>query len=148
MRQIDELEVRTRVGESRRPTRTEGGKTSRASAFYGIAMGLGLLGTWVVLFWNGIPSDFQARPLESWFLLAAEVLTGASLVLGGYGILTGRRWGLALHLVSLGMLLYTCVWSIGVFAQTETAPAVIWFVVISLTTLVLVIIHVVRAART
>ena len=80
-------------------------------------MGVGLLGTWVVLFWNGTPPEFRATPLESWFLLLAEVLTGTALVLGGYAVLTARGWGRPLHLVSLGMMVYTCVWSIGVLAR-------------------------------
>lgn len=111
-------------------------------------MGSGLLATWIVLFRNGIPSDFQKEPLESWFLLAAEVLTGLALVLGGVGILIRHRWGLPLHLISLGMLLYTCVWSVGVFAESDNVPAVAWFVVVSLSTLGLAAVHISSTART
>ena len=119
----------------------------RISAVYGVVMGVGLLGTWVVLFWNGTPPEFMETPLESWFLLLAEVLTGTALVVGGYAVLTARRWGRPLHLVSLGMMLYTCVWSIGAFGQTGNAPAVIWFVLTSAMTLALVITHMVTATR-
>lgn len=122
-------------------TRPASPRLPRISAIYGIVMGVGLLGTWVVLFWNGAPPEFRATPLESWFLLLAEVLTGTALVLGGYGVLTSRGWGWPLHLASLGMMLYTCVYSIGVFGQTRNIPAVSWFVLTSAMTLLLIIAH-------
>lgn len=122
-------------------TRPASARLPRISAIYGIVMGTALLATWVVLFWNGIPPEFRATPLESWFLLLAEVLTGTALVLGGYGVLTTRDWGRPLHLVSLGMMLYTCVYSIGVFSQSRNVPAAMWFVLTSVMTLLLVIAH-------
>lgn len=133
----------------RRPTlaRPATSRLSRISAVYGIVMGAALLATWVVLFGNGVPPEFRATPLESWFLLLAEVLTGTTLVLGGYGVLTTRGWGRPLHLVSLGMMLYTGVYSIGVFGQTRNAPAVTWFVLTSVMTLLLVIAHAATAAQ-
>lgn len=111
----------------------------RVSAIYALANGAVLLATWVVLIGAGAyATDFANRPLESGFLLAAEVLTGASLIAGGWAIMAGLRWGSVLHFASLGMLLYTCVNSIGVFAQQGNVPAAGFFCVISLATAVVI----------
>ncbi len=47
-----------------------------------------------------------------------------------------RRWGAPLLLISLGMLIYCTVFSIGVFAAQNNPAATVWFVVVSTSTLV------------
>lgn len=110
----------------------------RISAIYAIVMGIALLTTWIQLLifdTDAQVAAWQAAPFQVSFLLLAEVMTGLALVLGGYGILAGRRWGPGLNFVALGMMLYTIVHSIGVFGQAGNRPATIAFTVLSLLTI-------------
>lgn len=104
---------------------------SRVIFFYSILMGVLLLGTWVVLIATNQFINYDTKPFEALMLLAAEVLTGATLIVGGCGSLAGRTWGEKLNLASLGMLQYTIVYSIGVFGQAGIWPAAIWFITIT-----------------
>ena len=110
----------------------------RITAIYSLIMGLLLIGTWVVLLALGQVPELWTRPLETGFLLAAEFLTGIGLILGGYGLLAPRRWGFTVALFSLGMMFYTVVQSIGLFAEQGILPASAWFVLVTaLTALVM-----------
>ncbi len=108
------------------------------SAIYAIAMGIMMLGTWVILIATGQTPEFETVPFEASMLLAAEVMTGLALIVGGYGTLTIRRWGPHLHLLAIGMMLYTTVYSIGVFGQVGNVPATTFFVVITLVTMAMI----------
>ncbi len=113
-------------------------------AFYAILMGAGLIGTWVGLLATGQGVDF-GRPIEAWSLLTAEFLTGSTLILGGWGVLTRRSRGPTLHLVSLGMLLYVSIFSIGVFGQPGNVPAAIFFALVAIATTFVVSVQILRA---
>jgi hypothetical protein len=58
--------------------------------------------------------------------LAAEFLTAVSLILGGFGLLAGKSWGLRADLAALGMLLYCTIFSTGALGAGN-APAAIFF---------------------
>jgi len=111
----------------------------RGSALYAIVMGVAMLATWAVLLATGQVTELATSPVEATLLLVAEILTGACLLFGGYGILTRRGWGLRLHLVSLGMVLYTAIYSIGIFGQQGILPATLFFCVVALATAAVVV---------
>jgi hypothetical protein len=90
-----------------------------------------MLIVWGILLVTGQEAEVSAGA-AALFLLAAEFLTALSLIIGGYGQLTRHSWGLRAVLVALGMLLYCVVYSIGVFAGRGIAPAVAWFVFVTL----------------
>jgi len=56
----------------------------------------------------------------------------ASIIFGGYGLVTGKSWGLRADLAALGMLLYCTIFSIGTFGQAGNFPAAIFFIVIAI----------------
>lgn len=86
---------------------------------------------WVV--WIGLGlHDFTIEPFTKVSLIAAEAAAAVSLIVGGIGILNKTRWGPTVHITSYGMMLYTAVNSIGVFAQLKIMPAVIFFVLLSI----------------
>ncbi len=103
--------------------------TRRVVAVFAFVMGSLLLGTWAVLLLVGV--DYGASRVEFVFLLAAEFLTGLTLIVGGVSTTTRQRWGAPCLLVGLGMLVYCCVYSIGVFAARGNVPATAWFVLVS-----------------
>lgn len=108
------------------------------SAVFAFAMGMVMALVWIVLIATG-RFDFQTAPLESASLLAAEAITTLALIAGGIGALAGRTWATAVHVASLGMMLYTAVNSIGVFAQAGVIPASIFFAALTLATFALIV---------
>ncbi len=110
---------------------------SRSGAF-ALSMGILMVLAWIVYIAAG-QADFQSAPFEAVSLLAAEALTALALIVGGIGLLARQPWAIGVHIASLGMMLYTAVNSIGVFAQTGVIPASIFFVVLTLTTAVVIL---------
>ena len=109
----------------------------KLTAIYSILMGVLLIGTWLVLFALGQVPALWTQPLDTGFLLAAEFLTGISLVAGGWGLLTVRPWGFTLVLFAFGMMFYTVVRSIGLFAEQGVLLAAAWFILVTVLTLIL-----------
>jgi hypothetical protein len=104
----------------------------KVTAIYSILMGILLIGTWLVLFALGQVPELWTQPLDTGFLLLAEFLTGIGLIVGGYGVLAVRQWGFILVLFALGMMFYTVVRSIGLFAEQGVAFAAGWFILVTL----------------
>ncbi len=107
-------------------------KMTKASAIFAILMGVLMLIVWGILLLTGQEAEVSAGAPSALSLLAAEFLTAFSLIVGGYGLFARRKWGLCAALVALGMLLYCVIFSIGVFAERGIAPAVAWFVFVTL----------------
>jgi hypothetical protein len=106
-------------------------KMTKAAAIFAILMGVLMLLVWGALLVTGQEPEVSAGTPPALFLLAAEFLTAFSLIVGGYGLYTRRKWGLRAALVALGMLLYCVIFSIGVFAGRGIAPAVAWFIFVT-----------------
>jgi hypothetical protein len=79
----------------------------------------------------GFP-ELYTSPFSITLLLVAEALTGLSLIVGGYGLLTRRDWGLKLQLVALGMLLYCTIFSCGELGQGNLLLAIFFGTVAAL----------------
>lgn len=108
----------------------------KVSSLFSIVMGAALITTWVVLFLTGSVRELET-PVRLALLLAAEFLTALALISGGWGALTGAKWGLTVHLISLGMLLYCAVLTCGEMGQAGNLPAAIFFAIIAIVTLAL-----------
>ncbi len=110
-------------------------RLAKTAAVFSISMGVLMLATWgVLLFTGGVP-ELYTLPLETSLLLTAEFLTAFSLIAGGIGLLSSRKWGMTLTLVALGMLLYCVIFSAGTFGQQGILLAAAWFVLVGLATL-------------
>ena len=69
-----------------------------------------MLGSWLYLFiFPGYPQAATV-PLETAYLLTAEFLTSAALIVSGFGMLTHRWWGLPI----LAIVLFACYEFVGV----------------------------------
>ena len=96
--------------------------------YYSVLMGVLQAATWIILFINGTVAQYYAgKPVETIFLLLAEFLTAGAMILGGWGVLAGRKWGAPLNLAALGMMEYCVIFSCGVFGQLGILPAAAWF---------------------
>ncbi len=119
----------------------------QVTAIYSILMGVLLIGTWVVLFALEQVPELWTQPLDTGFLLAAEFFTGIGLVAGGWGLLRVRPWAFTLVLFSFGMMFYTVVRSIGLFAEQGVPLAAAWFIVVTVLTFLLMGYFVQRGTR-
>ncbi len=109
----------------------------RQSALFALAMGILMIIAWAVYIAAGqLDSN---TPLESASLLAAEAVTALCLIAGGMAVLAGKAWGTAIHIASMGMMLYTAIYSIGVFAQTGVIAASIFFAALTLVTIIVLL---------
>ena len=93
--------------------------------WFQVVVGAGILLLWPALILAGEVPELQAGQRDIWFHIAAEVLTGLLLVVGGALLLrrpdTGAR---LLSTFALGALLYTGINSAGYYAELgEWLPA-------------------------
>jgi len=107
-------------------------KMIKTASIFSLFCGIAMLVVWGILLAKGQFVDLRSRPYQDGFLLVAEFLTAFSLILGGFGILMGKKWGLSADLTALGMLLYCTVYSTGVFGQAGNAPAAGFFIVVAI----------------
>lgn len=103
----------------------------KAASIFSLACGVMMLLVWGVLLSTGNAPELRTKPLEAVFLLAAEFLTAASLIVGGWGSLSRKSWSFTMQLVALGMLLYCAVFSVGVVGQQDNLLATGFFVVVA-----------------
>jgi len=102
----------------------------KAAAVFTIAMGMMMLGTWLYLFiFPGYPQAATA-PIETAYLLTAEFLTCAALIVSGYGVLTQRWWGPPMILLALGELVYCAIRFAGELGQQGSIPGLTFFTVV------------------
>ncbi len=98
----------------------------KAAAIFSIFCGVAMLVVWATLLITGQVVELQTKPFETIFLLVAEFLTAAALLVGGIGLETEKSWGLRADLAALGMLLYCTIFSTGALGVGNT-PAAIFF---------------------
>ncbi len=103
----------------------------KIAAIFSILMGLMMFGTWTYLLaFNQFP-EIRTVPLETSYLLVAEGLTAAALVIGGYGVLMGWQWASALILVALGELIYCAIRFAGELGQGGSTPGLAFFTAVA-----------------
>ncbi len=119
----------------------------KGAAIFSILMGLAMFGTWLFLFlFAGFPQA-QTHPLETGYLLTAEFLTAAALVVAGYGILSHRNWATSLILVALGELIYCTIRFAGELGQDGNTGGLAFFSLVGASGLVFAVSLVVGSSR-
>ncbi|WP_420641318.1 hypothetical protein [Candidatus Leptofilum sp.] len=103
--------------------------------WFGIAVGLLMLGQWGFFLVAGQVPELETEPLRLYFHLAAEGLTAVALLVGGISLLQKRPSGKTIYLVAAGMLLYSVIVSPGYFAQQGQWGFVTMFAALLLLTL-------------
>ncbi len=119
----------------------------KGAAIFSILMGLAMFGTWSFLFlFAGFPQA-QTHPLETVYLLTAEFLTAAALVVAGYGILSHRNWAIPLTLLALGELIYCAIRFAGELGQAGNLGGLVFFSLVGASGLVFAAGLVIAASR-
>jgi hypothetical protein len=86
-----------------------------------------MFGTWLYLFLPNQYPEARTLPLETSYLLVAEFLTAAALVVGGFGIFSQRKWATPLTLVALGELIYCTIRFAGELGQAGSLLGLVFF---------------------
>lgn len=89
----------------------------RYAVWFGVLMGLGMLGQWGFFFAAGSVPEVRTAPVALAFHLGAEALTALALIAAGVGLARGTGWARPLYWLALGAFAYTAVVSPGYFAQ-------------------------------
>lgn len=105
------------------------------AGWFGIVVGLLMLGQWGFFLATGQVPELETEPLRIYFHLAAEGLTAVALLVGGVTLLQKRPSGKTIYLVAAGMLLYSVIVSPGYFAQQGQWGFVVMFAALLLLTL-------------
>lgn len=87
------------------------------AAIFSIVVGAGMIVQWTMSYLGKQIPELKTEPIRIWFHISAELVTAASLLTSGIGLLTAASWSLTLYLIALGMLFYTAIVSPGYFAQ-------------------------------
>jgi hypothetical protein len=120
---------------------------NKATSIFSLFCGIAMLAVWGILLASGQVVELESSPFETVFLLIAEFLTAVSLILSGFGLLTGKTWGIRANLAALGMLLYCTIFSTGVFGQAGNTPAAIFFSLIATLAFFLSTMYVLESAK-
>lgn len=74
----------------------------KLASMYSILIGLSMMVMWVVFYLtDGIP-ELKIKPVEFGLHLTAELITAILLLIGGYGLLKDKKWGLNVYLYQWG----------------------------------------------
>ena len=119
-------------GFGRRPG-TQGSPYNWAAALVGVLLvliGLFVLGYWAIFILQGNMAGGLWTVENNAYIVfhqAAGVIMALLALVGGYGLLRGRHWGVSVSLVALGALLYASINALGfsVYALTELTPVLI-----------------------
>ena len=68
-------------------------KVKKIAAVYSIIVGISMIGMWTVFYVTGGIPEINAEPAKIIMHLIAEFVTAASLILGGFGLISNRKWG-------------------------------------------------------
>jgi hypothetical protein len=107
-------------------------KLKKLAAIYSIIIGIAMIGMWLSFITTDQIPEIKTEPIRITYHLIAEFLTAILLLIGGFGLYTGRKWGFHLFLISMGMLLYTVIVSAGYYAEKGDMAMVGMFTIFQL----------------
>ena len=106
---------------------------------YSIIVGISMIALWTMFYLSGNIPELNTEPARILMHITAEIATGLALVIGGYGMLTLKKWGYNLYLISTGALIYTLIQSPGYYLHHGVPAFVIMFAVMLILTLILLV---------
>lgn len=106
------------------------------AGWYGVVVGLLMLGMWSFFLAAGQVPELQTEPYRIYFHLAAEFTTAIALIVGGVRLLKNLPRATSIYLMAAGMVLYSLIVSPGYYAQQGQWGFVVMFAVLAALTLV------------
>jgi len=111
----------------------------RVAAIYSIIVGTSMLGMWTMFNSMDAIPELVTEPARILLHIAAEIATAVGLLVGGWGLLTHKRWGHQIYLLATGALVYTLIQSPGYFLQNGAIAFVAMFAVLLILALLLLV---------
>jgi hypothetical protein len=113
-------------------------KIRKIAAIYSIFIGVAMIGMWSALLGTDQVPEIHTEPIKISFHLIVEFLTAFALLIGGFGLFTNRKWGFHAYLLSMGMLLYAIILSIGYYGQKEDLAMIGMFTTLTFLTVIFI----------
>jgi len=106
----------------------------------------------MILMWSffvlaGMIPEFQTTPYSISLHLIGEGTTAILLILGGIGLIKKTKWPLHIHLISMGMLIYTVIVSPGYYLDLGQIYIPILFAVLLIFTVILTILMFIKIEK-
>ena len=114
-------------------------KVKKIAAVYSIIVGVSMIGMWTVFYVTGGIPEINTEPAKITMHLIAEFVTAIMLILGGFGLISNRKWGFQTYLLSMGMLMYTLIVSPGYYIQRRDFTFVAMFAVFIILALIFIV---------
>ncbi len=111
----------------------------RTAIVYSIAVGALMIAMWLFFIFTGNVPEFKTTPYSISLHLFDEFSTAILLIIGGVGLIKKTRWALHVHLISIGMLLYTIIVSPGYYLDQGQIYIPILFAVLFIFSVILTV---------
>ena len=111
----------------------------KISIIYSLTVGAVMIAMWSFLIFSGKVPELKTEPYSIAFHLAGEGFTAILLMAGGIGLIKNSKWSLHVHLISLGMLIYTVIVSSGYYVDLGQIIIPVVFAVIFVLAVILCI---------
>jgi len=106
-----------------------------AAGVYAICIGVAMMGMWSVFLATDNVPELEETPVMISFHMAAEFLTAIALLIGGFGLITTRSWGLRMYLIAMGMVLYSTISEgLGYYGEMGDVSMIVLFTTLTLVT--------------
>lgn len=112
---------------------------ARQAAYFGIAVGVVMLGIWAYLLATGQTASLEATRLGTTLHIAGEIVTALFLIYAGWGLATGKRWSERAFLLANGMLLIAVIHAIAWYGDRGNIALVVFFVLVAIASVFFVI---------
>ncbi len=68
-------------------------KFKKITALYSILVGISIIGIWLMLYFSFSIPEIASEPRRIIMHIIAEITTGITLIIGGYGLWKNTKWG-------------------------------------------------------
>ncbi len=108
------------------------------TAAFSILMGIAMITWWTSFLATNQMPEMGAEPITALLHVIAEFVTGFSLIVAGWALLTDRQWARQAFLIATGMLTYAMIQVVGYMAQRGETATVFMFVTFFIVALILI----------
>jgi hypothetical protein len=95
---------------------------------FAVIVGSSMIIMWIFLILTGQVPEYEYKPIETLFSIAADNITAILVLIGGIGVYKKKSWGNKLFLVSMGALFYSLMIAIGYYSQLRQYIMLVLFI--------------------
>lgn len=113
------------------------------SGLYGIIIGIGIIGLWVMLYLTHQIPELETEPVAIRFHLIAEITMGILCLISGILLLLQVFWAPYLFIMAMGLVVYAVINSAGYYGEKKQWSFVVMFGIILIVSISLIILNIV-----